>query len=320
MNKFVAIAALTLSANFAISATTITVYGYGADRERAKLDAFKTATENVCGSNVLSSREHFNNKTTHNKVLAYSSCRIQNYRVIEETEGKILIEADIEKINLSDRLSNTSNNRMVFDQNQLNAQLKTYQAEKQLGDELIDEIFRDYPYQAYELRKTKKPYIVDDVARNFYLVIPYELHWNKNYINTVRETMTLLQAKQGVGTVTILAHNPNKLLGYTSYHNLNDVHRIDRIKSKMTGKNEVRLQIVARDTKGRHVVDFCYSPEYRAGGIFYSVGVKNNISFFGDDKNSGELKVRLTVPAEVIYDITIDIVAERNCKLYAPPL
>lgn len=320
MNKFVAVAALSLSANFAVSANTITVYGYGADREKAKLDAFKTATENVCGSNILSSREHFNNRTTHNKVLAYSSCRIKNYRVVEESEGKILIEAEIEQINLSDRLSNTSSNRMVFDQSQLNAQLETYKKEKQLGDELIDEIFRDYPHHAYELRRTKKPYIVDDAARNFYLVIPFELQWNKSYINTVRETMTLLQAKQGVGTVKILAHNPDKLLGYTSYHNLNDVHRIDKIKSRMTGENELRLHFVARDTKGKHVIDFCYSPEYKQGGIFYSVGVKNNISFFGDDKNSGEVKVRLTVPADVIYDITVDVVAERNCKLYAPPL
>lgn len=317
--KRAAIAALALAANIAVGSTTITVYGYGADREKAKLDAFKTATENVCGSNVLSDREHFNGITTHNKVMSYSSCRVKNFSILEESEGKILFRIEVERIGLSDRLTADSNNRMLFDNEQLSAQLETYQTEKRSGDDLIDEVFRDYPYHAYELHETKKPYIVDDAARNFYLVVPYDLHWNKSYINVVRETMTIMQAKQGVGTVKILANNPHSVFGYTTYHNLNDVYRINKIKDKLSGENEVRLKVVARDTAGKHVIDFCYSPEYKQGGIFYSIGIKNNIAFFGDDRNYGEVKVRLTIPAEVIYDISIDVVAERNCKLYAPP-
>ena len=313
--KIVAIAALLLAANIAVSADTITVYGYGTDRESAKRDAFNTAIENVCGKNVLSSREHFNGVTTHDKVLAYSSCRVKNHRVISENNGIILVSVAIERLRVSDRLSNQSNNRMLFDNSQLSEQLRSYQKEKIDGDLLIDEVFRDYPYHAYNLQPTKTPYVIDDAARNFYLVVPYDLRWNLNYVNAVRETMDLLSAKQGVGTIKIIADNPKSIFDYTTYHNLNDIHRIDRIKNHMRGDKELRLNIVARDRTGKHVVDVCYSPDYKAGGIFYSIGIPNNISIFGSDKNRGEVKVRLTFPADVIYDVYVDVVAERDCKL-----
>lgn len=308
--SFVAILACT-----AVSAQTITVYGYGPNREAAKLDAFKTAIENVCGSNVLSSKEFFNGKTVHNKVMAYSSCRVQNYRILEENESRLLVQVSVEGLDISKRLSSPHKNRHVFDNSQLRANIESYKDEKVLGDELIDEVFRDYPYHAYELKTTKEPYVFADATRNFYLVVPYDLRWNKNYVGAVRETMTLLQSKYGTGTVKILAHNPKTFLGYTSYHNLNDVQRINQIKNRMSGENELRLNIVARDNAGRHVIDLCYSPDYKAGGIFYSIGVKNNISIFGDDKNRGEIKIRMTFPADVIYDVYVDVVAERDCKL-----
>lgn len=313
--KKIAIFFIATLASFAVSAQTITVYGYGPNREAAKLDAFKTAIENICGSNVLSSREFFNGNTTHNKVLAYSSCRVRNYYILQEFEGKLLVQVNVEGLDISRRIAKPNNNRHVFEGNQIRANLDTYKDEKKLGDELIDEVFRDYPYQAYELRTTKQPYIIDDATRNFYLVVPYDLRWNKNYVNAVRETMTVLQSSRGAGTVKILADNPKSIFGYTTYHNLNDVYRINQIKERMSGGNELRLNIVARDYSGQHVIDFCYSPEYRAGGIFYSIGVPNNISIFGNDRNRGEVKIRMTFPADVIYDIYVDVVAERDCKL-----
>ena len=313
--KKLAIAIIATLASTAVSAQTITVYGYGPNRDSAKLDAFKTAIQNICGSNVLSSREFFNGNTVHNKVLAYSSCRVKNYRILDESEGKLLVQVSVEGLDISKRLASPNNNRHTFDSDQLRANIETYKDEKKLGDELIDEVFRDYPYHAYELKTTKQPYFYSDATRNFYLVVPYDLRWNKNYVNSVRETMTLLQSKHGTGTVKILGDNPNSFLGYKTYHNLNDVQRINQIKDRMSGNNELRLNIVARDNVGRHVIDICYSPDYKAGGIFYSIGIPNNISIFGDDKNRGEVKIRMTFPVDVIYDIYVDVVAERDCKL-----
>lgn len=313
--KKIAISIIATLSCIAVSAQTINVYGYGPTREQAKLDAFKVAIENVCGSNVLSSKEFFNGNTVHNKVLAYSSCRVKNYKILSEHNDKLLVQVTVEGLDISKRLSTSHENRYVFDGAQIRDTIDSYNDEKASGDELIDEVFRDYPYHAFELNPTKQPYMFSDASRNFYLVVPYDLRWNKKYVGAVRETMTLLQSSHGTGTVKILAHNPKTFLGYTSYHNLNDTHRIDQIKNKMTGNNELRLNLVARDNTGRHIIDVCYSPDYKAGGIFYSVGVKNNISIFGDDRNKGEIKIRMTFPADVIYDIYVDVVAQRDCKL-----
>ena len=75
--KKIATAILLSFAGIAVGAESITVYGYGADRESAKKDAFRTAIENICGTAVLSDREHFNGKTVHDQVISYSSCRVE---------------------------------------------------------------------------------------------------------------------------------------------------------------------------------------------------------------------------------------------------
>lgn len=313
--KIAAFAASLLAANLAVGATSITVYGYGTDRETAKQDAFKTAIENVCGSNILSSREHFNGVTTHNKVLAYSSCRVKSHSVLEVYDDRLLVSVDIEKLILSDRLSNQSNNRNVFDNVQLSEQIRSYKEEKIAGDNLLAEIFRDYPYHAYVLKPTRTPYIVTDSARNFYIMVPYDLRWNYNYVKALRETMLLMAQPSGVGTVKIVGGGHKSFWGDSLNYNLNDVQRIDNIKNYMRGKNELRLQVSARDYTGKHVFDVCYSPEYRAGGIFYSIGVPNNIAIFGNDRQRGEVKIRLTMPIDSIYDVNVDVVAARDCKL-----
>lgn len=312
--KLLAIASFALAANVAVGAESLTLYGYGSDRESAKRDAFRTASQNICGVAVLDDREHFNGKTTHNKTNVYTSCRIVNYRIIKDElseKERLLINVSVEDTRQSGRLFNKPYNREVFNGDAASENINSYIEEKKLGDELVSEVFRDYPYHAYNLDKSLRPYITDDPYRNIYLVVPYKVTWNKNFIYAMKDTFSAVSNKDGrYGHIQV---------GNKVYY-MDDLTRLNHIKDQITGDNEMRLQLNIRDTAGKRVVHFCYSPEYKQGGIFYSVGVDRQLTIFGTDTNRGEIKLKLTIPAEVIYDISLDVVAERDCKLYAPPL
>lgn len=314
--KLLAIASLALAANIAVGATSVTVYGYGADRESAKRDAFRTAIENVCGAAVLSDREHFNDRTVHNNVLSYSSCRVENYKIVEYDGNRIKVNVTLIDNKISQRLHSQSGERLNFDNHTVKAQVDSWKQEHKDGDKLIDEVFRDYPYRAYNLNQTKDPYIVSDSRRKIFLIVPYEVTWNYNFITAMNDTFSLFSSRKGYGSISVMGKNPNNLLlGRRDNYYLDDLERLDHIKSKFTNQNEMRIKVRARDYSGKNILNICYSPEYKAGGIFYSVGITDELTIFGNDRNKGEMKINLTFPADVIYDIYVDVVAARDCKL-----
>lgn len=314
--KRLAIAIIALASNFAVGATTVTVYGYGSDRESAKQDALDTAVTNVCGKAVLSNREHFNGSTNHDKVSVYTSCRVSRFDILSYDDNRIKVRVTVSDNKSSHRLFSESNHRLEFDGNQVRNQLNDVRREQNRGDRYIDEIFRDYPYHAYNLHSNVKPYITNDANRDVYLVVPFELTWNYNFIVAMSETFSQIKNKRGLGVISISAKNPNDFVfGKKTNYYIEDWVRFNHIKSKFVLDNEMRLNVKARDKKGSPVINICYSPEYKAGGIFYSVGVSDELTIFGNDRNRGDIKIKLTTPADMIYDITVDVVAQRDCKL-----
>lgn len=321
MMKKLAIIFLSLISGYAVSATPITVYGYGTDRESAKKDAFRTAIENVCGIKIISKREQFNNNIFYNDIATHSTCRIISHYIIKEENDpyRIQIQVQVENTKHTDRL-NAESNGFQFN-NDLADNIQGYYDEKKSGDKLLDTMFRDYPYNAFNLKQNGKPYITDDNFRNLYLMIPYKLNWNYSFIESMLDTFSHLDTRYGDARVTVIAKNPKAiLLGRRDNFHFSDYERLEYIKSKFVGDNELRILIKARDNKGKNILNICYSPEYKQGGIFFSVGVYKEMTIFGNDINEGLIQIRLNFPAEVIYDLSVDIAAERDCKLYNSPL
>jgi len=314
--KRLAIAIIALATNIAVGATTVTVYGYGSDRESAKQDALNTAVTNVCGKAVVSNREHFNSNTTHDGVSVYTSCRVSKFDILESDGDRLKVRVTVNDNKSSHRLFSESNHRLEFDGVQVRTQIDSLKREQQQGDKLIDEIFRDYPYRAYNLRSNAKPYITNDENRDLYLVIPYDITWNYNFITAMNETFSQIKNKRGFAVITVSAKNPDDLVfGKKDNYYIDDWTRFNYIKSKFMYDNELRLSVKAKDRKGSPAINICYNPEYKAGGIFYSIGVSDELTIFGNDRNKGKIKIKLTIPAEIIYDITVDVVAQRDCKL-----
>lgn len=318
--KFIAIFVIAMLANIAVSANSVVVNGYGASRDEARQDAYKNAIEKHCGYSVLSERQHQNFTTRRNDVSVYSSCRVKRADVISQNvvDGyyELKYSIQLEPIRQSHRLLGHTNSSHSFVDVDLRSKLESYQNEKNDGDKLLSTVFSDYPYNAYNLHKVKNPYVIDDDYRNFYLVVPYKLTWNYNYIQAMNDTFSAMSTKKGSGYINITAKDPNKLIfGKNNLYYMNDLRRIDQIKDYMSGDNELRLKIEANDYQGKRVLNVCYSPDYRAGGIFYSIGLRQGVSIFGNDVHQGEIKIKLHFPVDVIYDVYVDVVADRDCKL-----
>lgn len=309
-------ALLVIGYSLTVNANTVIVYGVGVDRESAKKDAFRLAIENVCGTAVLSDKKIVNQSVEKNEIITYSSCYVENYEILKDQGNRLQLKVTVRTNSISSRLFSESNKESQFNTNAVKSQLDTLKAQQESGDKLVDAVFSDYPYRAYNLNKTKDPYIISDVRRRFYLMVPYDITWNYNFISAMNDTFSLFNSKTGNGTISVMAKNPkNLILGKKNFYRIDDLERLDYIKSKFNNKNEMRLKVRAKDSIGNTVLNICYSPEYKPGGIFYSAGVRNALTIFGNDRNTGTIQINLTFPANTIYDVYVDVVPQRDCKL-----
>lgn len=321
MRKLV-IACFVLASHFSFSANPITVFGYGTDRESAKKDGFRTAIENFCGLKILSKRENRNNINLYDEVVVHSTCRVISYKILQEntTPYYLKMEVQVQDTKGLSTFVSESNEQLKF-QVDLNDVITQYYDEKKSTDNLIDAAFREYPYNAFKISTYKKPYITDDQSRNLYLVIPIKINWNYEFIQQMQDIFHTIENRKGNATITVMAKSPNDfILGKKTKFYINDFDSFNHIKTKFVGENELRIRVRANDSKGNKVLNLCYSPEYKMGGIFYSVGISDELTIFGNDSSLDNIKVKLNIPAEVIYDLSVDVAAERDCRFYMHPL
>lgn len=332
MKKYI-LALLLLQASFSVNATTITVEGFGSDTESAKRDAFRTAIENVCGTVVLSDREYFNQDTIKDRIVTHSSCNVEKYTVLEQGAGRIKLKVEVQPNQIAQRLQQNAENKHAVDQSNILAQTQTFNIEKLTGDELIKEIFIDYPNSAYNL-KTKSDISVDAWNRDkIILNIDYEVTWKYTFLKSMIEAIDKIKTKKlGMfderhnmppGRITIHSQKPNAWILYdhdTFY--LNDLYRMDAIKKYF--QNGLLLRIQVRGEKGNNLIDTCtvfYEGtrdlfDANTGYYYDADGSFNQLEIFGNVDKKGGVWLSLPVPPDEIIDVTIGIVTKNNCINY----
>ncbi len=299
--KAIAYAILLLVSQIAVSATSITVTGYGANREASKQDAFKTALEKVCGLEVLSDREHYNDKTRYNKVQTYSQCRIVDYTVLEDSTDFIKMRVMVETADRKGFFVTSPTN--IFPDNLVDI-FDSYQFEKNEGDKLVLAFMRHYPYHAYNL-KVAEHNIISDSRRDLFLEIPYQISWNKDFLQSLDRLFNLVQTRTGAGKIYL---DRKRYL-------IDDTIRLDLLKKQITYENAMRIRVLALDKDAKKLFSVCHAPKYIPNGIFFASGVRDQLKIFTRDKNSGTIYIKLLENDKNIHAIYIDVVAYKDCKL-----
>lgn len=315
MKIIVALAVLFFS-GLCLSTETVTLYSTGNNLEDAKQIAFKTAIETNCGVEVLSKREQLNDKVTYDNVATHSSCRVVDYKILETLENPYRIKIEI-------KLQNTKKDSRFFSESNdyrftvnLQESLNEFNREKESAHDLIKLIFKDYPYHAYNINKFEDPYITSDNNKGIYLVVPYKLTWNYNFIKSVRNALDYVSSNAGAGRIVIMAKDPKDfLLGKKTVHYISDYDRYDLIKQQFSDEKEFRVQVKVRDINGNVVIDTCHLPQYKQGSMFYNLNYNGNITVFGNDQDIDNIVLKIDIPLSRIYDVNVNVAAAKDCKL-----
>jgi hypothetical protein len=305
-----------------LATTPLRVEGIGQTYIQAKEDAFRTAVEKTVGIALLSQKQHLNFNNIKNEIVTYSAGYVDNYKIVDQQflNGQYFITVDVyvKSSKIASKLLSEGNQLSEFDGNNHNTQLDSYYNERAQLDKFIDSVLSDYPQNAYNL--TIDTYQVKvDAYRNTYLIIPFTVSWNYNYLISFSEMFRLTEEghtswrKRAVSNVKLEAKPPqNKFLGYTKNYGYNDIVTVNNIKSKMTGDNEVRLKLTLKDRYGEIIALRCYSVIQKS--TFYAVNHNNNISIYGNTTYSDFASVKLNRPVDQIDSVDLTITSAGKCK------
>jgi hypothetical protein len=271
---------------------------------------------------LLSQRQHINFSNVKNEILTYSAGYVDDYKVIDRQvmNGQHFVTLDVyvKSSKIASKLFSEGTVLSEFEGDRHNTQLNSYYNERAQLDRFVDAILSDYPQNAYNI-KTDTYQIKVDAYRNAYLIVPFTVSWNYNYLVSFSEMFRLTEEghtswrKRAVSNVKLEAKPPqNKFLGYTKNYGYNDIVTVNNIKSKMTGDNEARLKLTLKDKYGKLIALRCYSITQKS--TFYAVNHNHNISIYGNNTYRDFVSVKLDRPVDHIDSVDLTITSAGKCK------
>jgi hypothetical protein len=295
--------------------------GEGNTFEEAKNNAFKEAIEYHLGVVIASERESHNDKLTKNEILAYSSGYVNDYKIISNSTSygkvRVVVDVDVKRNRISDRILSKSNDIKNVDGSKHQTQYQTFLHNKQNGDKLLQSILNDYPRHAYNLTQGKHSLHLDS-ARNLSIVIPYEISWNKNYLNALNDALKLLDdGRLGLFHTSV----GNVSIGNNKYY-FNDTFASNNILDAISEHNEVRLLLTIRDISNRIVYSECYMPEFTRGirsSLYeYSYVRIIRIGLFPTRSENSKIKIKMrpNVNLNNVSSVELSMATKGSCQKF----
>jgi len=312
-------------------ANAIQVSGQGRTFEEAKHNGFRTAIEITVGAVVASERITRNDILTVNEILVYSAGFIDNYKINSKEVSPdgvfLLMDVSVSENKLKDFLLSKPKNIVEFETERHIAQLSSYQYEKSTGDQLIDSLFKQYPYNAFNIKQ--EPYqFKHNPMRGAVIVIPYEINWNYQFLSALNDVLYRVKDvspglfKKATSSIVIESKNPSNLvLGKTDVHYFNDMVRMQKIKENFIGLNDPRIQVTMTDSHNKKALNICVYPNFLTGyqRPFYRLGRSDHLTIFGNEKERHSVKIELgkdtSIDLSGIRYIKLTMVANKDCDI-----
>lgn len=290
--------------------------GEGSTFEQAKHNAFTNAMEQHLGVVIASERESQKENLTRNQILAYSAGYVDEYVVISQqvNNNRITVVLDVKLASnrISDRILSSSKSSSGFDGVGHDNQYRTYLNNKENGDAILQRVLNDYPKHAYNIKQDK--YVVKiDTYRNMTLVVPYEVGWNVNYLNSLNDALQMVQdGKNG-----LLAKSPATIRVRTTTYYFNEFVTPNRVLDAVMDNNEVRINLTITDFYNKIQYSECFIPDavFRRVKPFYEINYVRTINagFYniGMEKGTIEIKIQNT---SNLNNIKLSIVPKSYCQ------
>ena len=170
--------------------------GIGVSLDDAKLQAFKQAIENRIGVLVLSDREIQNYRLLKDEILTYSAGYIDDYNIVKQEKigAKWVVVADVwvSSSKLTGRIISTANSDGRINGKKASDSFSSFVRQKEQADRLSEKVLMAFPSNAL-MPKFSRSEIKFDANRNAKLLIYFQTNWNKSYLDSVRELLSLIQ-------------------------------------------------------------------------------------------------------------------------------
>ena len=301
----------------------IRITGEGTTFEQAKHNAFTNAMEQHLGVVIASERESQHEHLARNQILAYSAGYVDEYVVVSQqvVSNRVIVVLDVKLSSnkISDRILSHSKSPKGFDGKGHDNQYRTYLDNKKNGDAILQQVLDDYPKHAYNI--TQEKYIVKiDTYRNMTLVIPYQIGWNVNYLESLNDALKVFED----GSNGYFKKSPATIKVRTKTFYFNDFIIPNRILDAVMDNNEVRISLTISDFYNKIQYRECFIPDavFRRAKPFYEINYVRTINagFYniGVEKGIIEIKIQnnsyLDKLIKDLNNIELSIVTKSSCQ------
>jgi hypothetical protein len=228
------------------------VTGVGRTFDEAKNNGFTVAIERAVGSVLLVDKELRNDRLTRDDILSHSAGYVDDYKVISRIAERMLNRGGIEG---------------KLDGNRLGAQYQSYMTERGSGDKLLNNLLRDFPSRAMEVKQGRIDFMLDS-RRNSVIVVPYEITWDKRYLNSMEEVLSVLHDTSSgheynivcrcyPSSERVVLHNNGK-----KEYFFNDGVRVRQLTDSLS--QQIKIKAEVKDNFGKTLYSGCY---FSTGGF-----------------------------------------------------
>jgi len=270
--------------------------GEGNTFEQAKHNAFTNAMEQHLGVVIASERESQGEKLARNEILAYSAGYVDEYVIVSQqvTRGRfqVVVDVKLSSNRISDRILSSSKSNKGLDGAKHDSQYRTYLDNKTNGDRILQRVLNDYPKHAYNI--SQENYTVKiDTYRNLRLIVPYKIGWNQNYLNSLNDSLKMLED----GSNGFLQKSPATIRVNTVTYYFNEFIVPNRILDAVMDNNEVRINLTISDQYNRIQYSECFVPDaiFRRVKPFYEINYVRTINagFYNNGMEKGTIEVKI---------------------------
>lgn len=291
--------------------TAIRATGIGSTVEEAKGNAFRQAIENRVGVLVLAEREIQSYRVLRNEILAYSAGYVDDYTIVaqEQMGKKWAVTADVwvSSSKLTSRIISSDTTNGKIDGKRVSDSLNSFVKQKKNEDMLVSKILEGFPESAL-IVKLKDTELKFDEDRNAKVKINFETSWNRGYLDSLQEVLTLLEADAGtqksIGSVIVNQKNVKPLPSLSKRFEISDKRVFEKFSTTFSDR-QVALRMKLKN--GSKVI---HEDCWKLPDTYSRVDSLNVVSIYGEREYS--LAVNLMIahqsPAQKILESSSNVV------------
>lgn len=244
----------------------------GVDETQAREQGFKLAVNKAIGSIVVSESVVENHEVVRNDIINYSSGYVSDFKIRSTTaeNGLIFVDMDVwvKRSRLADRLLAQSNSAGKIDSDKVAVRYQSLLQERSQGDRLLGAVMQDFPRLAFRIEQGQHR-IQMSSDRTLNLELLFKISWNREYLESLRETVTAVSQNSSAGSCLGRFAQPCDHLGYvvikgrpgpngwTRTMALDDLNKMKILHSNLIDSRPVMLVSVTNQA-GQTVHKGCY--------------------------------------------------------------